>query len=426
MGRRGALDEAPCQRDGRSRSRVSIMNRWTVAVAAVIMQIGLGSLYAWSVFRQPLSAHYEASVTGVNVAFFVAIFVFGISTLAAGFLLRHVGPRFVGVAGGVLFGTGVFLSAFAEGSLPFLYLTYGVVAAVGGGLGYIVPVAVLPKWFPDRPGLAYGLAVVGFGIGPVINVPLISTILSATGGPFRTFAVLGLSYAALVGGAAWFVRTPLEDRESSVPMGRDQGDEKAEGTSYYLREALGTWQWYALWVVFLLNTTAGVAVYSDAKAMAGPIGGATAAVASGFVMIVAVSDTAGRLVWPILSDKIGGANVFLAMFLVQAAAFLLMPVLGAGSFALFCVLASAVASCYGGGYATMSALSAAYYGRRDIGTIYGGILTASSVAGFGAPLLLARSADVTGSYDLALYATGAIMLVGAVIPLALKAPRPSR
>jgi MFS transporter, OFA family, oxalate/formate antiporter len=405
---------------------MSIMNRWKVAVAAVVMQIGLGSLYAWSVFRQPLSAHYGASVTGVNVAFFIAIFVFGISTLAAGFLLRHVGPRFVGVAGGVLFGTGVFLSAFAEESLPFLYFTYGVIAAVGGGLGYIVPVAVLPKWFPDRPGLAYGLAVVGFGIGPVINVPLISTILSATGGPFRSFAVLGLSYAALIGGAAWFVRAPLEDRESSVPMGRDQGDEKPEGTSYYLRGALGTWQWYALWVVFLLNTTAGVAVYSAATAMASSIAGATAAVASGFVMIVAVSDTAGRLVWPILSDKIGGANVFLAMFLVQAAAFLSMPVLGAGSFALFCVLASAVASCYGGGYATMSALSAAYYGPRDIGTIYGGILTASSVAGFGAPLLLARSADVTGSYDLALYVTGVIMLVGAVIPLALKAPRPSR
>jgi MFS transporter, OFA family, oxalate/formate antiporter len=402
------------------------MNRWMVAVAAVVMQLGLGSLYAWSIFRQPLSAHYGASVTGVNVAFFVAIFVFGISTLAAGFFLRHVGPRLLGVAGGVLFGIGVFLSAFAEGSLPFLYFTYGVVAAVGGGLGYIVPVAVLPKWFPDKRGLAYGLAVVGFGIGPVINVPLISTILSATGGPFRTFGVLGLFYAALIGGAAWFVRTPLEIRESSVPRGRDQGDEKPEETSYYLRGALGTWQWYALWVVFLLNTTAGVAVYSDAKAMAGSIGGATAAVASGFVMIVAVSDTAGRLVWPILSDKIGGANVFLAMFLVQAAAFLLMPVLGAGSFALFCVLASAVASCYGGGYATMSALSAAYYGPQDIGTIYGGILTASSVAGFGAPLLLARSADVTGSYDLALYVTGGIMLVGAVIPLALKVPRPSR
>jgi OFA family oxalate/formate antiporter-like MFS transporter len=292
---------------------MSIMNRWTVVVAAVVMQLGLGSLYAWSVFRQPLSAHYGASVTGVNVAFFVAIFVFGISTLAAGFLLRHVGPRVVGVAGGVLFGTGVFLSAFAEESLPFLYFTYGVVAAVGGGLGYMVSVAVLPKWLPDKPGLAYGLAVVGFGIGPVINVPLISTILSATGGPFRTFGVLGLSYAALIGGAAWFDRNPPEDHEPLVLDHREQGqDAKPKETPYDLRRALRTWQWYALW------------------------------------------------------------------------------------------------------------------GHQDIGAIYGGILTASAVAGFGAPLLLARSADVTGSYGLALYVTGGLMLIGTVIPLALRAPRPAR
>lgn len=403
------------------------MNRWTVAVAAVVMQLGLGSLYAWSVFRQPLSAHYGASVTGVNVAFFVAICVFGISTLAAGFVLRHVGPRVVGITGGILFGTGVFLSAFAEQSLPFLYFTYGVVAAVGGGLGYIVPVAVLPKWLPDKPGLAYGLAVVGFGIGPVINVPLISTILSATGGPFRTFGVLGLSYAVLIGGAAWFVRNPPEDHEPLVLDHREQGqDAEPKETPYDLRGALRTWQWYALWVVFLLNTTVGLAIYSDAKAMAGSIGEATAAVASVFVVVVSLSDTAGRLVWPLLSDRIGGANVFLAMFLLQAAALLMMPVFGGGSYAAFCVLASAVTSCYGGGYATMSALSAAYYGPQDIGAIYGGILTASAVAGFGAPLLLARSADVTGSYDLALYVTGGLMLIGTVIPLALRAPRPAR
>ena len=402
------------------------MNRWTVAVAAVVMQIGLGSLYAWSVFRQPLSTHYGASVTGVNVAFFAAILVFGISTLAAGFLLRHLGPRVVGVAGGVLFGAGVFLSAFAGGSLPFLYFTYGVVAAVGGGLGYMVPIAVLPKWFPARPGLAYGLAGVGFGIGPVVNVPLISALLSTTNGPFQTFGILGLCYAALIGGAAWFVRNPLEDREPLILESREQGDEKPEGASYYLRGALGTWQWYALWVVFLLNTTVGVAIYSDARALADSMGSTTAALASGFVVIVSLSDTAGRLIWPIISDRIGGANVFLAMFLVQAAALMMMPVLGAGSFAVLCLLASAVTSCYGGGYATMSALTATYYGTWDIGTIYGGILTASSVAGFGAPLLLARSVDLTGSYHPALYATGGLMLIGAVIPLALRAPRPAR
>ncbi|MDP9411266.1 MAG: MFS transporter [Actinomycetota bacterium] len=403
------------------------MNRWTVALAAVIMQIGLGSLYAWSVFRQPLSAHYGAGVTGVNVAFFVAILVFGIATFVAGFLLRHVGPRLVGLAGGALYGGGIFLSAFAEGSLPFLYFTYGVVAAVGGGVGYIVPVAVLPKWFPERPGLAYGLAVLGFGIGPVVNVPLTSALLSATGGPFRAFGILGLSYVTLIGGAAWFVRNPPEDHGPPVLQGDEQGrDDRLEEPAYYLRGALGTWQWYALWVVFLLNTTVGLAIYSDAKALAGSIGGGTAALASAFVVVVSLSDTAGRLVWPVLSGRIGGANVFLAMFLLQAAAFLMLPVLGSESFAAFCFLASAVTSCYGGGYATMSALAATYYGSRDIGAIYGGILTASSVASFGAPLLLARSVDLTGSYDLALYATGALMLIGAVIPLVLRASRPAR
>ena len=406
---------------------MSITNRWTVAAAAVVMQVGLGSLYAWSVFREPLSAHYGAGVTGVNVAFFVAILVFGVSTLAAGLLLRRIGPRVVGVAGGLLFGAGVSLSAFAGGSLPFLYFTYGVVAAVGGGLGYMVPVAVLPRWFPERPGLAYGLAVLGFGIGPVVNVPLISTLLSATGGPFGTFAVLGISYAAVIGTAASFVGNPREDSELQVPESRGRGDEKREGTSsYYLRGALRTWQWYALWVVFLLNTTVGLAVYSDARAMAGSIGGASAAAASAFVVVVSLSDAAGRLLWPMLSDRIGGANVFLAMFSLQAAALLSMPMLADGSFAAFCVLAAAVTSCYGGGYGTMSALTAAFYGTRDIGAIYGGILTASSVAGFGAPLLLARSADLTGSYDLALYVTGGIMLLCAVIPLALRPPRPAR
>ena len=141
-------------------------------------------------------------------------------------------------------------------------------------------------------------------------------------------------------------------------------------------------------MAFLLNTTVGLAIYSEARALAGSIGGASTAIASAFV-VVSLSEEAGRLVWPVLSERIGGANVFLAMFLVQAAAFLLMPVLGAGSFAAFCVLASAVTSCYGGGYATMSALSAAYYGPQDIGAIYGVILTASAPAGFGAPLLLA-------------------------------------
>ncbi len=410
---------------GSSRSRVGVTNRWTVAAAAVIMQSGFGSVYAWSVFRQPLSAHYGTNITSVNLTFFVASLVFALSTFAAGFLLRRAGPRFVGVTGGVLFGVGIFLSAFAGESLSLLYLTYGILAAFGGGLGLIAPIVVLPRWFPDRPGLAYALALVGFGLGTMVSVPVISGLLSVTNGPFRTFGVLGLSYAVLIGAAAWFVRYPPEDEAVSSASGdgllEDREQVHNEG-SYDLRGAVRTWQWYAIWAMFFLNTTVGLAVYSDARAMAGSISGANAPFASAFVVVVSVSDTVGRLVWPILSDRIGGRNVFLAMFLLQAMAFLLMPLLGTASFVVFCVLASAVTSCYGGGYATMSALSTLYYGLRDIGPIYGSIVLASGVAGFGAPVLLARSADLTGSYNLALYATGGLMLIGAVIPLALRPP----
>src|ERR687893_3265988 len=138
---------------GAGRSRASITNRWTVAAAAVIMQSGFGSLYAWSVFRQPLSAHYGTGITTVNVTFFISGLVFAVSTFGAGFLLRRVGPRVLGVAGGLLFGLGIFLSAFAGESLPLLYVTYGLVAAVGGGVGLIAPVVVpLPPGSPRGQG----------------------------------------------------------------------------------------------------------------------------------------------------------------------------------------------------------------------------------------------------------------------------------
>lgn len=412
-----------------SRGRVSVTNRWTVAAAAVVMQSGFGSVYAWSVFRQPLSAHYGTSITSVNITFFVSSLVFAVSTFGAGFLLRRVGPRFVGVTGGILFGVGTFLSAFAGGNISLLYLTYGLLAAFGGGMGLIAPIVVLPRWFPDRPGLAYALALVGFGVGTIVSVPIISGLLTVTDGPFRTFGILGLAYIVLIGGAAWFVRSPPEDRAltranvDGLPEDHEQAPGKA---SYDLRGALGTWQWYAIWVMFFLNTTVGLAVYSDARAMAASISGAGAAFAAAFVVIVSVSDTAGRLVWPILSDRIGGRNVFLVMFSLQATALLLMPSLGAESFVMLCVLASAITSCFGGGYATMTALGTAYYGLRDIGSIYGSIVLASGVAGFGAPVLLARSADLTGAYSPALYATGGLMLVGALIPLALRPPHLSQ
>ena len=401
------------------------MNRWVVAAASVVTMAGLGSFNAWSVFRRPLSDLYGANVTEVNTAFFVSSLVFGLVASGSALLVSRVGPRAVGVTGALVYGLGVFLSGSAEGSLSTLYLTYGLVAAVGLGLAVMAPIAALPLWFPERPGFAYGVAFVGFGMGPLVNVPLMEGLLSATGGPLETFYVLGIIYAVLIGGAAWFVRYPPgEAGLAGDPSGA--GTDRKVGGGWRLRDALKTWQLYALWAAFFLNTTAGLAILSDARVMAGSIGGASATLAAAFIAIISVSDAVGRLVWPALSDRIGGRAVFLIMFSLQAAAFLLMPTLAVGSLVIFCALCMVVMSCYGGGYGTISTLVGAYYGARGLGAVYASVFSAAAVASFGAPVLLARSADLLGSYYPALYATAGLMIVGAVVALAVGPPGFSR
>ena len=385
------------------------------------MMAGLGSFNAWSVFRLPLSELYGANVTSVNTAFFVSSLVFGLVASGSALLVGRVGPRLVGVAGALVYGLGVFLSGFAEGSLSLLYLTYGLVAAVGLGLAVMAPIAALPLWFPERPGFAYGVAFVGFGMGPLVNVPLMEGLLAATGGPLETFYVLGIVYACVIGAAAWFVRYPPDDGEAAGVSPAPKGDEEAKG-AWPLRDALRTWQLYGLWAVFFLNTTAGLAILSDARVMAGSIGGASAAMAAAFVGIISASDAVGRLLWPALSDRIGGRAVFLVMFCVQAIAFLLMPTLAVGSLVVFCALCMVVMSCYGGGYGTISALVSSYYGARGLGAVYASVFSAAALASFGAPVLLARSADLLGSYYPALYATAGLMIAGAAIAASVGPP----
>ena len=403
------------------------MNRWVVAAASVVMMAGLGSFNAWSVFRIPLADFYGANVTDVNTAFFVSSLVFGLVACGSALLVGRVGPRAVGVSGGIVYGLGVFLASFAERGLSFLYVTYGIVAAVGLGLAIMAPIAALPRWFPERPGFAYGVAFVGFGMGPSVNVPLMRSLLSATGGPLETFYVLGIIYSALIGAAAWFVRYPLEDRglaerhpEGGEPPLPDPG--KIASGAWSLRDAVKTWQLYALWALFFLNTTAGLAILSEAQPLAASIGGASATLAAAFVVAVSITDASGRLLWPALSDRIGGRSVFLTMFCLQAAAFSLMPALAAGSFAVFCVLCMVAMSCYGGGYGTISALVGAYFGARGLGAVYASVYSASAVASFGAPVLLARSEDVLGSYYPALYATAGLMVAGAIVASLVSPP----
>ncbi len=396
-------------------------NRWVVATAAVLMQLGLGAVYAWSIFRVPLSEHFGTGITAVNWAFFITILMIGFAAFAGGQLMQRVGPRIVGALGGVVYGIGVALAYFAQDSLVVLYLTYGFIAGVGLGLAYIIPIQVLPKWFPDRPGFATGIAVMGFGLGSAVTVPVAAYLVPAVG-LFGTFGVLGLAYIVFVGGAGFFITNPPEGYS---PEGHESSEEESsqeEERTRDFRGALSTWQWYALWAMLFLNVTAGLSIISDAKAIASELGGATATLASAFVVILAVANAAGRLGWATFSDYIGPRNVFLTMFLLQAVLFLLIPLVARDVFFLLTILSFVILTCYGGGFSTMPTFASAYFGSQNVGTIYGAMLTAWGLATLLGPLILAVSTDITGTYDLALYISAGIMLVSSAIPLVIKPP----
>lgn len=396
-------------------------NRWVIAGAGVVMQVALGAVYAWSVFRKPLSQAYVTQVTEVNTAFTITIVALGISAFFGGLWMQRVGPRTVALVSGALYGGGIILASLASSSIFLLYLTYGLIAGVGIGLGYIVPIATLLKWFPDKRGLITGIAVGGFGAGAVVTAP-IGTRLTASLGVFPTFAVLGIAYAVLVIGSAFVLKNPPE---GYVPEGYDpEADKQSEGTTgreLDLRGALGTWQWFALWALLFLNTTAGIAILSEAAPIAQEIGKTTAAVAATVVVAISVFNGIGRFFWAALSDYIGRKVIFLVMFLLQAVLFFLLPL--TGSVILFAIVACAIILCYGGGFGTMPAFAADYFGSAKVGQIYGLMLTAWSAAGVVGPLLLSYIKDSTGAYDGAFYILAVAMLVSAVLPLIVRPPK---
>jgi OFA family oxalate/formate antiporter-like MFS transporter len=398
-------------------------NRWVIATAGVVMQIALGAVYAWSVFRIPLTQSFGWTIPQVTLTFTIAILVLGFAAFAGGLWMRSAGPRKVAVAAGGLYGLGVFLASFAGGRLWWLYLSYGVVAGTGLGLGYIVPVATLVKWFPDRRGMITGIAVAGFGAGALITAPVATRLIGRVGA-LNTFAILGVIYFIAVTGAGSFMRNPPDGyRPPGWTASGEQRNQRSE-RSFTLGEAIKSWQWYGLWSLLFLNTTAGIAIISQAAPMAQEIAGATAARAAGMVGIISIANGAGRFLWAWLSDFIGRRWVFLLMFPIQAAVFLILPSVHALS--TFTALACVVLLCYGGGFGTMPAFAADYFGAEHVGSIYGLMLTAWGFAGVLGPTLIATLRQNTGRYGEALYVIAGLMLVSTAIPAVVSRPVSAR
>jgi len=396
------------------------MNRWVIATAGVFLQVALGAVYAWSVFRIPLAKQFGWSVPEVTLTFTISIFVLGIAAFFGGLWLNRRGPRIVALTGGVLYGLGVFLASFSDRGLWWLYLSYGVIGGVGLGFGYIVPVAVLVKWFPNRRGLITGIAVGGFGAGALITAP-VATRLIQTVGVLHTFAYLGIAFLIVTVVSGAFMQNPPEGwKPAAWSPTATQAAQRAK-RDYTLPEALATWQWWALWFLLFLNTSAGISVISQGAPMFQELARVSAAVAAGMVGVVSLGNALGRVFWAGVSDVITRKATFFVMFLLQVLFFWFLPSITSAS--ILTVVAFVVLLCYGGGFGTMPAFAADYFGAKNIGPIYGLMLTAWGFASAFGPLLIAYMRQASGTYRGALHVIAGVMLISAVLPMLVSPPR---
>jgi OFA family oxalate/formate antiporter-like MFS transporter len=398
---------------------VEFRSRWSIAVAGVLMQMALGAVYAWSVFRTPLAKQFGWSIPEVTLTFTITIFILGVAAFPGGLWLNRKGPRIVAITGGVLYGTGVFLASFTD-RLWWLYLTYGVIGGIGLGFGYIVPVAVLVKWFPDRRGLITGIAVGGFGAGALVTAPVATRLIQSVG-VLQTFAYLGVAYFVVVPAAGFFMRNPPPGwtPDGWTPVASQVSQRSAR--DYTLGEALRTRQWWTLWLILFLNVSAGISLISQQAPMFQELAGVSALAAANMVGIVSIGNALGRPFWASLSDVITRKATFVTLFLLQVALFWMLP--NVSSATLLTAVAFVILMCFGGGFGTMPAAVADYFGPKNVGPIYGLMLTAWGFASVFGPLLMARMRETTGSYRGTLHIIAVVMAVSMLLPATLPRAR---
>src|SRR5277367_1055195 len=329
---------------------MNTQSRWFIALAGVFMQLALGAAYTWSVFGKPLSKQFGWSISEVTLTFTISIFVLGIAAFFGGLWLNRQGPRIVAVTGGVLYGLGVFLAGFSAHKLWWLYLSYGLIGGIGLGFAYIVPISVLVKWFPDRRGLMTGIAVGGFGAGALVTAPVATRLIQSIG-VLQTFAYLGIAYLVIIMATGYFMQNPPDGWKPAGWTPSATETKQRAARDYTLGGALKTWQWWALWALLFLNTSAGISVISQESPMFQEIAKVSAVVAAGMVGIASIGNAVGRIFWASISDAITRRWTFVTMFLLQVGLFWILPSLS--SAAILTVISFIILMCYGGGFGTM-------------------------------------------------------------------------
>lgn len=378
-----------------------IKNRWLIAASAVGVHVSIGAVYAYSVFKKPLLAQLGWEPTQTAWAFSIAILFLGLSAAFLGPTVERMGPRKSGMLSAVFYSAGLLIAGLGVslGKLYVFYLGYGVISGVGLGVGYICPVSTLVKWFPDRRGLATGLAIMGFGFGALLASSLIQFLITHVG-IANTFYVLGVSYLVIMMSSAQYLEAPPEGwAPAGLEGGSASGKKRRQEDLAQLNsiEALGTIRFYYLWIMLFINITCGIAVISVASPMSQEIAGLTPAAAATMVGLMGLFNGVGRIGWASFSDVIGRPMTYTTFFLIQIGAFFVLP--KCTSSFLFQGIVFLILTCYGGGFASIPAYIGDVFGTKRLSAIHGNILTAWAAAGLVGPLIAAKVRESTGSYE---------------------------
>ncbi|MBR7744385.1 OFA family MFS transporter [Phycicoccus sp. BSK3Z-2] len=425
-------------------------NRWLIPPAALAIHLCIGQVYATSVYKASMVDHFESSLTAVGIVFSIAIVMLGLAAAVLGTWVDRVGPRMAMFAAACAWALGFFVGAvgMATSQLWLVYLGYGVIGGIGLGIGYISPVSTLIKWFPDRPGLATGMAIMGFGGGAMVASPLSRQLMSAFDGEYDPstpgslangtaltglFVSLGVIYFLVMMIGVANVRVPAPGWK---PEGYDPSVTKKSGliTDEHVSAAnsIKTRQFWFVWVVLFCNVTAGIGILEQASPMIQDFfrdadGSSTvaAAAAGGFVGLLSLFNMAGRFVWSSTSDKIGRKPIYMVYLGVGIVLYVLLALAGSTSTAVFVLLAAIIISFYGGGFATVPAYLRDLFGTFQVGAIHGRLLTAWSAAGIAGPLIINGFLDAAGTpgqltaadYRPALFTMVGVLVVGFVANL---------
>jgi MFS family permease len=413
-------------------------SRWLVPPAAIAVQMCIGEIYGFSVFNIPLTRaigvtrsipDQDWSVQHVVLATYsLGLVILGLSASLLGKWVERVGPRKTMFVSACCFCSGLVIASLGVRihSLLILALGYGVVGGVGLGLGYIAPVSTLVRWFPDRPGMATGFAIMGFGSGALVGAPFGVELMNhfktaASVGVQETFLVMAACYFVMMNFGAWIVRVPADGwrPEGFIPAAQPQ---KLITSAHVVADsAMKTPQFYLLWGVLCCNVTAGIGILAQASPMCQDMFGVSPVVAGGFVGLLSIFNAIGRFLWSSASDFTGRKAIYCVYFLLGCALYCLIPFSQRiGSVTLFVALTCVIISMYGGGFATIPAYLRDLFGTLQVGAIHGRIITSWSVAAVLGPQLVtyisayqrAHGVPKSEAYNTTLHIMAGILILG--------------